>query len=72
LQTLTFPRVTAEYQPGKLATTETRQLFTLGSLRVTVVLDASDPERATAFKPTKTATAVAATARPFTRVSVAA
>jgi hypothetical protein len=67
-----LPRVTAEYQPGKLATTETRQPFTLGSLRVTLVFDASGPERATAFAPTSTATAVAATARPFTTTSVAA
>ena len=67
-----LPRVTAEYQPGKLATTETRQPFTLGSLRVTLLFDASGPERATAFAPTSTATAVAGTARPFTTTSVAA
>ena len=62
----------AEYQPGKLATTEMRQPLILGSLRVTLVLDASGPERATAFVPTSTATAVAETARPFTTVSVVA
>ena len=62
----------AEYQPGKLATTEMRQPLILGSLRVTLVLDASGPERATAFVPTSTATAVAETARPFTTVSIVA
>jgi hypothetical protein len=72
LQTSIFPRVTAEYQPGKLATTETRQPLILGSLRVTLVLDASGPERATATVPTSTATAVAETARPFTTISVVA
>src|SRR3954465_14046431 len=72
LQTLILPRVTAEYQPGKLATTETRQPCTRGSLRVTRALGASGPERVTAFAPTRTATAVAGTARPFTMVSVAA
>jgi hypothetical protein len=72
LQTLILPRVMAEYQPGKLANTETRQPLILGSLRVTLALDASGPERATAFVPTSTATAVAETARPFTTVSVVA
>jgi hypothetical protein len=67
-----LPRVTAEYHPGKLATTETRQPFILGSLRVTLVFDASGPERTTAFAPTSTASAVAGTARPFTIISVAA
>jgi hypothetical protein len=62
----------AEYQPGKLATTEMRQPLILGSLRVTLVLGASGPERATAFVPTSTATAVAETARPFTTISVVA
>ena len=62
----------AEYQPGKLATTEMRQPLILGSLRVTLVLDASGPERATTFVPTSTATAVAETARPFTIISVVA
>src|SRR3954469_7416835 len=69
LQTLILPRVTAEYQPGKLATTETRQPCTRGSLRVTLAVGASGPERA---PPTRPATAVAGTARPFTMVSVAA
>jgi hypothetical protein len=72
LQTLMLPRVTAEYQAGKLATTETRQPFSSGSFRVTLVFDASGPERATAFLPTRTATAVAGMARPFTTISVAA
>jgi len=72
LQTLMLPRVTAEYQAGKLATTETRQPFTWGSLRVTLVFGASGPERATAFAPTSTATAVAGTTRPFTTISLAA
>jgi hypothetical protein len=36
------------------------------------VLDASGPERATAFVPTSTATVVVETARPFTTVSVVA
>ena len=72
LQTSILPRVIAEYQPGKLATTEMRQPLILGSLRVTLVLDASGPERATAFVPTSTATAVAETARPFITVSVVA
>jgi hypothetical protein len=72
LQTSILPRVMAEYHPGKLATTEMRQPLILGSLRVTLVLDASGPERATAFVPTSTATAVAETARPFTTVSVVA
>src|SRR4051794_22223662 len=72
LQTLILPRVTAEYQPGKLATTETRQPCTGGSLRVTLVLGASGPECATVFAPIRTATAVVGTARPFTMVSVAA
>ena len=63
-------RVTAAYQPGKLATTETRQPFTSGSLRVTLPLEASGPERTTAFSPTSTATDVAGTARPFTTISV--
>jgi hypothetical protein len=72
LQTSILPRVMAEYQPGKLATTDTRQLLIGGSLRVTLVLDATGPERATAFVPTSTATAVAETARPFIIVSVVA
>ena len=72
LQTLMLPRVTAEYQAGKLATTETRQPFSSGSLRVILVFDASGPERATAFLPTRTATAVAGMARPFATISVAA
>ena len=67
-----FPRVIAEYQPGKVATTDTRQTLIRGSLRVTLALDASGPERATAFVPASTATAVAETARPFTTVSVVA
>src|SRR5687767_9278297 len=65
------PRVTAESQAGKLATTETRQPFSSGSLRMTLVLDASGPERATAFLPPRTATAVAGMARPFATISVA-
>ena len=72
LQTSMFPRVIAEYQPGKVATTDTRQALIRGSLRVTLALDASGPERATAFVPASTATAVAETARPFTTVSVVA
>jgi hypothetical protein len=67
-----FPRVMAEYQSGNLATTETRQPFTSGNLRVTLVFDASGPERATILAPTSTATAVAVMARPFTTISVAA
>src|SRR3954454_10989757 len=69
LQTSILPRVIAEYQPGKLATTETRQALMFGSLRATLVLGASGPERATAFVPTSTATVVVETARPFTTVS---
>ena len=72
LQTSMFPRVIAEYQPGKVATTDTRQALIRGSLRVTLALDASGPERAIAFVPASTATAVAETARPFTTVSVVA
>jgi hypothetical protein len=72
LQTSILPRVIAEYQPGKLATTETRQALIFGSLRATLVLGASGPERATAFAPTSTATVVVETARPFTTVSVVA
>src|SRR5215216_3415557 len=72
LQTSILPRVIAEYQPGKLATTETRQALIFGSLRATLVLGARDPERATAFVPTSTATVVVDTARPFTTISVVA
>jgi len=72
LQTSILPRVIAEYQPGKLATTETRQALIFGSLRATLVLGASGPERATAFVPTSTATVVVDTARPFTTISVVA
>jgi hypothetical protein len=72
LQTLILSRVMAEYQPGKLATTDTRQLLIRGSVRMTLALDARGPERATAFVPTSTATAVAETARPFITVSVVA
>ena len=72
LQTSILPRVIAEYQPGKLATTDTRQLLIRGSLRVTLALDASGPDCATALDPTNTATAVAETARPFIIVSVVA
>jgi hypothetical protein len=69
---LTLPDLKDEYHPGKLATTETRQAFTLGSFRVTLPFGASGPERVTTFAPTRTATAVAGTARPFTIVSVVA
>jgi hypothetical protein len=72
LHTSILPRVIAEYQPGKLATTETRQALIFGSLRATLVLGARDPERATAFVPTSTATVVVDTARPFTTISVVA
>ena len=72
LQTSILPRVIAEYQPGKLATTETRQALIFGSLSATLVLGASGPERATAFVPTSTATVVVDTARPFTTISVVA
>src|SRR3954469_11149923 len=72
LQMLTWPDLRDEYQPGKLATTETRQAFTRGSFRVTLAFGASGPERDTTFAPTRTATAVAGTARPFTIVSVVA
>ena len=72
LQTSILPRVIAEYQPGKLATTETRQALIFGSLRATLVLGASGPERATTLVPTSTATVVVDTARPFTTISVVA
>src|SRR4051794_8691610 len=72
LQTSILPRVAAEYQPGKLATTETRQALIFGSLRAALVLGASGPERATTFVPTSTATVVVDTARPFTTISVVA
>ena len=72
LQMLTWPDLRDEYHPGKLATTETRQAFTRGSFRVTLAFGASAPERVTTFAPTRTATAVAGTARPFTIVSVVA
>jgi hypothetical protein len=72
LQMLTLPDLRDEYHLGKLATTETRQPIELGSLRVTLALGASGPERLTTFAPTRTARAVAGTARPFTMVSVAA
>src|SRR5215208_2968152 len=72
LQTSILPRVIAEYQPGKLATTETRQALIFGSLRAALVLGASGPERATTFVPTSTATVVVDTARPFTTISVVA
>src|SRR3954468_8794409 len=68
LQTLTVPDLTAEYQPEKLASTETRQPFKLGSFRVTLAFGASGPERVSTFAPTRTATPVAGTARPFTIV----
>src|SRR3954447_18634373 len=72
LQMLTWPDLRDEYHPGKLATTETRQAFTRGSFRVTLAFGASGPERVTTFVPTRTATLVAGTARPFTIVSVVA
>ena len=72
LQMLTWPDLRDEYQPGKLATTETRQAFTRGSFRVTLAFGASGPERVTTFVPTRTATLVAGTARPFTIVSIVA
>src|SRR3982751_321489 len=72
LQMLTWPDLRDEYQPGKLATTETRQAFTRGSFRVTLAFGASAPERVTTFAPTRTATAVTGTARPFTIVSIVA
>jgi hypothetical protein len=72
LQMLTWPDLRDAYHPGKLATTETRQAFTRGSVRVTLPFGASGPERVTTFAPTRTATAVAGTARPFTIVSVVA
>src|SRR5215204_1334818 len=72
LQMLTWPDLRDEYHPGKLATTETRQAFTRGSVRVTLPFGASGPERVTTFAPTRTATLVAGTARPFTIVSVVA
>src|SRR5215208_3562400 len=72
LQMLTWPDLRDAYHPGKLATTETRQAFTRGSFRVTLPFGASGPERVTTFAPTRTATAVAGTARPFTIVSVVA
>jgi hypothetical protein len=72
LQTSNLPYLREEYPPGKLATTETRQPVELGSFRVTLALGASGPERFTTFAPTRTARAVAGTARPFTMVSVAA
>src|SRR5215210_7805965 len=69
LQMLTLPDLRDEYHPGKLATTETRQPIELGSFRMTLAFGASGPERVTTFAPTRTATAVAGTARPFTIVS---
>ena len=69
---LTWPDLRDEYQPGKLATTETRQAFTRGSFRVTLAFGASAPERVTTFAPTRTATDVAVMARPFTTVRVVA
>jgi hypothetical protein len=72
LQMLTWPDLRDAYHPGKLATTETRQAFTRGSVRVTLPFGASGPERVTTFAPTRTATLVAGTARPFTIVSVVA
>src|SRR5215210_5938032 len=72
LQMLTWPNLRDAYHPGKLATTETRQAFTRGSVRVTLAFGASGPERVTTVAPTRTATAVAGTARPFTIVSVVA
>ena len=72
LQMLTWPDLRDEYHPGKLATTETRQAFTRRSVRVTLPFGASGPERVTTFAPTRTATLVAGTARPFTIVSVVA
>src|SRR5215216_8169557 len=64
LQMLTLPDLRDAYHPGKLATTETRQAFTRGSVRVTLPFGASGPERVTTFAPTRTATLVAGTARP--------
>src|SRR4051794_21826296 len=72
LQMLTWPDLRDAYHPGKLATTETRQPIELGSFRVTLAFGASGPERVTTFAPTRTATAVAGIARPFTIVSVVA
>src|SRR5215208_2432720 len=72
LQMLTWPDLRDAYHPGKLATTETRRPIELGSFRVALAFGASGPERVTTFAPTRTATAVAGTARPFTIVSVVA
>ena len=70
MQTFTAPDLRAEYHKGNLATTKTWHAFNPGSFSVTRAFEASGPERATTFLPTRTATEVAAMARPFTMVRV--